>query len=387
MSAESIAEQAAQWLSTQLPAMEEAMAALVNVNSYTENVEGGRKVAALLSELFSFGGLELQTVSSAKFADHVVIRSGGSSKPAIGLIGHLDTVFPPGTFEGYRRDGERARGPGVFDMKGGLVILAFALKALDRVVGLKALPPMRIAIVSDEEVGSPEGQQVIRDAFGGVAIALGLEPGRDKDQIVTRRKGTGGLTVTAYGKAAHAGNQHEQGKNAIWALARFIDAAQRLTHYPNGVTVNVGKISGGTSKNTVPDRCEAQVDLRFNTKADMDALIASLEKAAVAASNEVPGTRLELKLTAARTPMERSDASVALMNEYGACATKSGLLFSEAALVGGGSDASTTSAMGISSIDSLGPRGGGFHTTDEFVELSSFVPKAQALARFIAGRA
>jgi glutamate carboxypeptidase len=382
------ADEATAWLSDKQRAMEEALAPLVDQNSYTENPEGGRKVGAMLRGLFAMEGIEVHVRPSERFADHLVFRSRAqlSNKGAVALVGHLDTVFPPGVFEGYRRDGELARGPGVLDMKGGLVVIAFALKALAATGGLDAVVPIRVVVVGDEEVGSPEGQGVIAAAVSGSACALVFEAGRKADTIITRRKGTGGMTAVAHGRAAHAGNAHKEGANAIWAIARFVDGVQKLTDYDRGVTLNVGRVSGGHSKNTVPDRAEAQLDLRFCTRADGDALVGSVRAAAEEACAGVSGTRIELHGGVARTPLERSDASVQLLAEYAACARAEGLGGDEAPLIGGGSDASTTSGLGIPSIDGLGPRGSGFHTKDELVELATLVPKAQALARFIAQR-
>jgi glutamate carboxypeptidase len=169
-------------------------------------------------------------------------------------------------------------------------------------------------------------------------------------------------------------------------MARFVDAAQGLTDYDRGVTVNVGVFSGGTGKNVVPDRAEAQMDLRFVTREDGERLLADLRAAADRAAASVAGTRIEIHGGPSRPPLERTDASAALRLEYAACARAHGLGDGEAPLVGGGSDASTAGALGIASIDGLGPRGSGFHTREERIELGTLVPKAQALARFLAGR-
>jgi glutamate carboxypeptidase len=381
-------EDAARWLEGKLPQIEEALAPLVEVNSFTEHREGGNRVGALLQELFRIPGVRGETVASARYADHLVFRSDPPAGEAIvgpvALIGHLDTVFPPGKFEGYRQDGALRRGPGVLDMKGGLVVIAFALRALAETGGLAKVAPIRLAIVSDEEVGSPEGGAVIRSAIAGSKAALVFESGRANDAIITRRKGTGAVTAVAHGRAAHAGNAHQEGHNAIWALARFIDRAQQLTDYGRGVTVNVGKISGGQGKNTVPDHAEAAVDLRFCTRTDGEWLVDAFRSAAEEAASSVPGTRIELDGGVAREPLERTEASAQLLEIYGECARASGLQFSESPLVGGGSDASTSSSMGIPSIDGLGPRGKGFHTIDEHIEVDTLVPKAQALARMLA---
>lgn len=378
----------AAWLEDKQRAMEQALEPLVAVNSYTDNPEGGRKVGALLRELFAPSALELEVHRSERYADHLVFRSKSQAenKEAVALVGHLDTVFPPGTFEGYCESGPYAYGPGVLDMKGGLVIIAFAIQAVAATTGLDAVAPLRVVIVSDEEVGSPEGQSVIGAAAGGSSACLVFEAGRVGDAIITRRKGTGAVTARVSGRAAHAGNNHGDGANALWALARFIDRVQGLTRYDEGVTVNVGRAAGGETTNTVPDRAEAQVDLRFTTRASADALIASIRHVADEVALSLPGTRIELEGGVQRLPLERTEASSRLRAEYGECARAHGLGDAEAALVGGGSDASTTSALGIPSIDGLGPRGSGFHTKEERIEVASLVPKAQALARFLAQR-
>lgn len=382
------ADDATKWLGGQAKAMETALAELVSVNSFTENVEGGNAVRKILEELFAIDGFDSARAKSAsgKFADHLLISSRWASTDAspVALIGHYDTVFPPGTFEGYKRDGDLARGPGVLDMKGGLVVVAWALKALVEAGLTMKLPPIRVVIVSDEEVGSPDGQSVIRDAIGDARAALVFEAGRAGDLVITRRKGTGAMTVVAHGKGAHAGNAHKEGVNALWAMAKVVDRVQSLTDYGRGVSVNVGKVTGGTSKNTVPDRAEALVDLRFETRADAEALISSIERIAAECAAAVPGARIELRGGIARLPLERTEASAKLMNEYGMSARAAGLGFGEAALIGGGSDASTSGAMGIASIDGLGPRGIGFHTHDEQIEVVTLLQKAEALARFLA---
>ena len=389
MSLASRAESAARWLDGKQRAMEERIASLVEVNSFTDNAEGGRKVGGMLRDAFAIAGLESRLKPSARYADHLVFASRpGAAAAPVALVGHLDTVFPPGTFEGYRRDGDLARGPGVLDMKGGLVVVAFAVRALAETVGLDAVAPLRIAIVADEEVGSPEGQGIIREGIAGADAALVFEAGRTNppDAIITRRKGTGGITARAFGKAAHAGNNHKEGVNALWAIARFADRLQQLTDYGRGVTVNVGKIVGGQGKNTVPDEAEAAIDIRFCTRTDADALVAAIHRAAEEAAASVPGSRIAIEGGIARLPLERTDASAALMRAYADCARASGLGGDEAPLIGGGSDASTSSAMGIASIDGLGPRGVGFHTKDERIEVATLVPKAQALARYLASR-
>lgn len=362
---------------------------LVVENSHTGNRAGGTRVAERLAEEFSaIPGLTARLVPSEAFAPHLVVSSaaGLATAGGVALVGHHDTVFPPGTFEGFRVDGELVRGPGVLDMKGGLVVVLFALRALAE-EGLLATLPLRLVVVSDEEVGSPEGAGVLGREIAGAACALTFESGRARDAIITQRKGTGNVRLVAHGKAAHAGNQHADGANAIWALARAIDAAQRLTDYARGITVNTGTVSGGQGRNTVPSHAEALLDLRYIARADGEAALARLRELGAEAAAGVPGTSIEVLGGLARPPLERSPANVALYQEYAACARASGLGDGESPLVGGGSDAATTAALGIASIDGLGPRGKGFHTLDEQFELASLAPKTEALVRFLVGRA
>ncbi|MBK9260831.1 MAG: M20 family metallopeptidase [Polyangiaceae bacterium] len=355
---------------------------LVEQNSFTDNREGGAVVGEMLAaELRSIAGISsVRTIPSDRFAPHLVATTNAARSDFVALVGHLDTVFPPGTFEGFRRDGALIRGPGVLDMKGGLVVILEALRALSHVGILPSLP-VRLVIVSDEEVGSPEGRGVIERELAGARAALVFEAGRAQDAIITSRRGTGSGRAVATGRAAHSGNAHAEGANAIRALCRFVEYAEELTDYARGITVNVGIIRGGTSKNTVPDHAEALMDLRYERLVDGEWLIAALEDAARRAA--ISGTSITLGTQLARPPLERTAANVALYQAYAACARAAGLGDGEAPLVGGGSDAATTAAMGIASIDGLGPRGAGFHTHDERVEVATIVPKAQALARFL----
>lgn len=370
--------------------MLEEIERLVLVNSYTDNVEGGNAVGELLAAAIrAIPGMSARPIQSHRYATHWMAMNeaaAASGEGCVALVGHLDTVFPPGTFEGFVREDGVARGPGVLDMKGGLVVALEALRVLAKVGALERIP-VRLAIVSDEEVGSPEGRPILQRELAGAACALAFEAGRKGDAIITARKGTGSVRVVARGKAAHAGNNHRDGANAIWALARFIDKAQRLTDHDRGVTVNVGKVSGGQSKNTVPDLAEAAVDFRYVRITDGHETLAAFGDAARAATEEVPGTTVELHGGVARAPLERTDANVALYREYAAHARAAGLGDGEAPLVGGGSDASSTAEIGIPSIDAMGPRGSGFHTREELIEVASLVPKVEALATFLLGRA
>lgn len=368
------------WLAAQRPAAEALLRALVETGSFTQDRAGVGRVADLVAPELAAAGLSVERLPGDRLGPHLAFRGPAAGAPVF-LVGHLDTVFPPGTFEGFTVEGDVGRGPGCFDMKGGLVVLLLGLQAARR-AGLLDRVAVAGLLVGDEEVGSPDSQPHLRRLAAGARAALCFESGRAGDLIVTRRKGTASVRVTAHGVAAHAGNAHAQGKNAIWALARFVNLAQLLTDHARGVTVSVGTIRGGTSKNTVPDHAECEVDLRFLTTADGTRLEEALAVSAEAAA--VEGTRLEVARLSWRDPLERTEASAALAAAYGACQRAAGLAAGEADLVGGGSDACTTGAMGVPSIDGLGPRGRAFHTRDEAVELGSILPKAEAFVRWLA---
>jgi glutamate carboxypeptidase len=386
------------WLRQQQAPMEALLAELVEISSHTYDQAGVTLTAeryadatAALTGGHLTGGVVPS--KSSKYGAHVVLHNAADdqaadagTRDAVLLVGHHDTVFPKAVFAGFRDDGALLRGPGVLDMKGGLVVITYALAALHQ-ADMLARIPVRVVSVADEEVGSPEGRALVLEAARGSACALVFESGRLGDEIVTRRKGIGNLTVVAHGRAAHAGNAHGEGVNALWAMARFVDRAQQLTDYERGITVNVGKLAGGIGKNTVPDSAEALVDFRFLTARDGEQLLTALREAAETAAQKVTGSRLEVRGGISRQPLERTEASSALMSEYAACAQASGLGHAEAPIVGGGSDANTVATAGVPAIDGLGPRGKAFHTVDEYVERATLVPKAEALARFLAARA
>ena len=358
----------------------------VAVNSYTGNVDGCNRVADLLLDGLALPGLTGARVEGQGTGDHLVWRTpawDGRPEHRLVLIGHHDTVFPPGTFEVWEHDGDRLRGPGVLDMKGGLATIRTALAALAD-LGVLADVPLALVSVADEETGSSDSRTMLEDLARGARAALVFESGRTTDALVTQRKGTGKVAVSVHGKAAHAGNNLADGINAVWALARFVDVAQRQTDWDRGVTVNVGMFSGGTSANTVPERATCHIDFRYVRGVDGLELMAALDRAAQAIAAET-GARFVIEGGIKRAPLERSEASLALMHRYEACALAEGLRGGEAPLQGGGSDANTVSGVGVPAIDALGPRGKGFHTHDEHIEVHTLAQRTRALVRFLCG--
>jgi glutamate carboxypeptidase len=365
----------------------EALALLrrwVEQDSFTGSADDVNAMGALLREAFALPALEVERRPSASFGEHLCFRTRAwDAEPdrRVLLVGHHDTVFPPGTFSGWREDGELAHGPGTLDMKGGIATVHGALSALASVGALDTLP-LAFVSVADEEVGSPDSRPFTAQWARGARAALVFEAGRATDAIITARKGTGSVTARATGKAAHAGNAHADGVNAIWALSRFVDAAQSLTDYDAGITVNVGTISGGTSKNTVPASAECVLDFRVVRARDGARVMSALERLAREVASGL-GARLELEGGVRRPPLERTEASAALAARYGEAARQEGLGGDESPLIGGGSDANDVASLGVPAIDGLGPRGHGFHTHDEHIQIGTLRTRTRALIRFL----
>jgi glutamate carboxypeptidase len=365
-----------------MPELWSLLEAWVGQSSFTADHADCDAMAEALTSAFALPGLTAHRTRGDGAGDHVAFTSAAwGTRPGVVLVGHHDTVFPRGSFVGFRRDDARVYGPGVLDMKGGLAVVRTALAALADCGALAGLP-VAVISVSDEETGSVDGRRPLEELARGAACGLVFEAGRLTDAIVTRRKGTGKLTVTARGKAAHAGNNLADGINAIWALARFIDAAQRMTAADGSVTLNVGKISGGTSANTVPAEAKCEIDVRLVRGSDGDTLLAALDRVARELAAE-SGAQFIIDGGIRRAPLEPLAGTPAIVARYAAAAIAEGLGGAEAPLMGGGSDANTLSAIGIPAIDGLGPRGKGFHTPDEYAEIATFEPRVMALVRFL----
>ncbi len=357
--------------------------ALVRVNSYTGNVAGVNAVGGLLRAALSDLELKLEVTAGSGTGDHLSFSTQAADHAApILLIGHHDTVFPPDTFETFSVDGDLARGPGVLDMKGGLALVVIVLRSLHDAGLLHGLP-LRFLSVGDEEVGSPSSRAMLQASARIARAGLVFEAGRAGDAIITARRGSGHAVVTGHGKAAHAGNALSSGRNAIWALSKFIDQVQTRTDEARGMSVNVGIVSGGSARNTVPDLARCELDLRFGDADGERDLIRALQTDAERAQQAMPGTRVDVEVHVSRKPWMRSADSAALCERYGACQRAAGLQATEAPRMGGGSDANTVAAVGLPAIDGLGPRGSGFHTHDEQISIASLPLKAEALLRFL----
>jgi glutamate carboxypeptidase len=298
--------------------------------------------------------------------------------PRVLLIGHMDTVFDPGTAAERPfaiKDGI-ATGPGVTDMKSGLLAGLYAVKSL---IERGPLPFERLTYVAnpDEEIGSPSSTPHIREIAAESDVCLVLECARANGDIVSSRKGILDAKVTIHGRAAHAGVEPEKGRSAILAAADLVTRLHALNGRWDGVTVNVGVIDGGTRPNVVAERCSIEVDVRAVRRADLEA--AEAEIRSLLNTLSVPDTTAELEPMARWWPMEKLERSGRLVEHAQAIARRLGFEVRDAA-TGGASDANSTAGMGVPSIDGLGPIGGNDHSPAEYLEVESIVPRTALLA-------
>lgn len=352
----------------------------IDCGSYTPDGvnEVGRWVATFLSELGA--DIDLRPDPSGRFGNTVVATfHGARTGPRILLIGHMDTVFDPGTVaeRPFRIDEGIAYGPGVTDMKSGLLAGLYALKAI--ITELDGLPFERLVFIAnpDEEVGSPSSSPHIRELAADVDACLVLECARANGDIVSARKGILDTRLSVRGRAAHAGVEPEKGRSAILEAARLVRDLHALNGRWDGVTVNVGVIRGGTRPNVVAERCDLEVDVRSSTADGLAAAEAAVRE--IAGTTEVADTSVEAHVMVAWQPMEKLARSGRLVDHAQAVARRLGFEINDAA-TGGASDANTTSGMGVPSLDGLGPIGGNDHAPAEYLEVDSILPRTTLLA-------
>jgi glutamate carboxypeptidase len=290
-------------------------------------------------------------------------------------------VFEEGTAADrpFRIDGDQAYGPGVCDMKSGLLVGFFAVELL---LEAGALQGSVVYVCNpDEEVGSPFSKPIIREAAEEADVALVLEPARSGGRVVTARKGVSDLRIRVTGRSAHAGVEPEKGASAVLEAAHKVVALHALNGRWPEVTVNAGEVSGGTRPNVVAERSSIHVDIRAP---DEDTL-QQAERAAllIAETSTVPGTTSTVRLSANHRPMERTEGTARLFEAARAMGAELGIDIGETA-TGGASDANTTSAAGTPTLDGLGPVGGDAHTPVEWLDLGSVVPRVALMAALIA---
>jgi len=369
-------------ITADLPAYLADLERLVNIDcgSYTPSGvdEVGRWVASFLTELGA--AVEVRPDPAGRLGATVVATfSGRPGAPRALLIGHLDTVFDPGTVaeRPFRIDDGIARGPGVTDMKSGLLAGLYALKTI---IGERGgLPFEQLVFVAnpDEEIGSPTSTPHIRELAASADVSLALECARANGDLVSARKGILDLRLVVHGRAAHAGVEPEKGRSAILEAARVVRELHDLNGRWPGVTVNVGLVAGGTRPNVVAERCSLEVDVRATSRDALETAEAEIRR--IAEATEVPDTSVEFEPMARWWPMEKLERSGRLVEHAKSVAIALGFEVADAS-TGGAGDANTTSGMGIPTLDGLGPIGGNDHAPAEYLEVDSIVPRTTLLA-------
>jgi glutamate carboxypeptidase len=315
------------------------------------------------------------------FGNCHLARLHGKGEGRFLMLGHLDTVYPEGVAaqRPLRAEGNKLIGPGVGDMKGGLLVAMYAVRGL-QLAGFDDFNELAIFFGSDEEIGSPTGKKLYLPAVKKADAVLVLEGARANGNIVSARKGTGEYTLRVTGHAAHAGVEPEKGANAILELAHQIIALHNLNGIAPGVTVNAGIISGGTRTNVVPDEALVHVDVRAVNPEGAQRIHEAVMRLAEQA--HVPRTRIEIAGRFGFPPMPKSPAT-ARMAEWAKALARDLEMQIEDVATGGASDANNVAELGIPVLDGLGPVGGLDHSPDEYIERDSILPRTLLLSALL----
>ncbi len=346
---------------------------LVSIESPSHEIEAVTRSAGAVRDVVERRlGRHAELIDSAA-GPHVHTRFGPSSR--VLLVGHHDTVFPLGTLAArpFAIDDGKATGPGVFDMKAGIVLAIHALTMLDDLDGVELL------ITSDEEVGSKASRALIEERALACGAVLVMEPSADGGALKTARKGTGTFEVVVHGRASHAGLEPEKGINSLVAAAQLITRIATFGDPEKGTTVTPTVAAAGTADNVVPALTRVRVDARVvdqDEKERVEHLMSTL-------SSDVPGAGVEVTGGLDRPPMPAS-ASESLFYVAEKAAAAKGLADVSGVAVGGGSDGNFTAALGVPTLDGLGAVGGGAHADHEFVLVDTMVDRARLLAAIVA---
>jgi glutamate carboxypeptidase len=358
------------------PEMTALLRELVEIESPSTDAAGVAALARRLALDLEKLGLIPERLPVAGGGPVLRARSTAAGAPVM-LLGHLDTVWPGGTMAArpIRVEGDRLYGPGSYDMKAGLVVVVFALRALAE---RGPLPPLCVFFTPLEEVGCEPYRELMEAEMRSCAAVLDFEPAWPGGAVKTGRKGSGSFVLRAHGRAAHAGADFARGANAILELARQVVAVSRLTDLERGVTLNVGVVRGGIRPNVVPEQSEAEIDLRYLSLEDGRRTEAALR----ALQPTTPGVTLELDGGLGYPPLERGPHVLRVYEAARRVAQEMGLALDEIS-TGGASEASFAAALGVPTLDGLGADGDGAHAEHEHVLLASLPERAALTARLV----
>lgn len=356
---------------------------VVDIDSGTGDVEGGRKVAALLTARLKAMGAAVESLPAEApgLPENTVATFTGAGKARILIIAHIDTVFGPGTVARwpFKVDGQVVRGPGVGDEKGGVVEAVMALKLLhDR--GFRGYGRLTLLIETSEERGSPGTRALINRLVRENDVELNMEPGDPPDGVTVWRKGSATFHILVKGRAAHAGVAPQDGRNAAVELIHQLKTVEGLPHSGDGITANLTTLKAGSRDNIIPDTAEAGVNVRTRKAGDLETVEATLK--AAAAVTEVPDTTVTVTRDTSFPPLPDNPATNALARRAEDIYAEIGRTLNFSGN-GGASESAMAAAAGTPALDGLGPVGGGFHSDKEFVDLATVTPRLYLLTRLL----
>jgi glutamate carboxypeptidase len=366
-------QQLLSWCEAEQPWLRETVEALVRLESPSHDRDAVNRCGAELADRVQALGGRVSRLPGGERGDHVRAEFDGEAPPVL-VLGHFDTVWDLGEIARMplREEAGRLYGPGIFDMKAGIAVSLLAVRALDTL----GAPRPRIVMLwtTDEEIGSRTSRAAIEHEAAHSRAVLVLEPSLPGGAAKTSRKGCGEFELTVHGVAAHAGLDPGKGASAIHELARQIVALEQLQDLSRGITVNAGVVSGGTRTNVTAAEARALVDVRVQTLADA----LRIEETVRSLQPFNPATRLEITGAIDRPPLERSAAVLRLYDLARDVASSFGRVLEEGA-AGGGSDGNFTAALGVPTLDGLGPQGDGAHARHEHIVLEDLPFRAALL--------
>ena len=365
------------------PAQIQTLEQVVNIDSGTGDVAGGRKVASLLVPRLQALGMNVETVAAEApdLPENIVATLKGSGRGRILIIGHIDTVFGPGTVaqRPFRIDGDRAMGPGVSDEKGGVIEGLYALQILHD-LGFRDFAQVTFLIETSEERGSPGTQALIKRLVAGADVELNLEPGDPPDVLTVWRKGSTTFHIDVKGRAAHAGVAPQDGRNAAVELIHQVQADDVFPKSGEGITANLTLMNAGSRENIIPENASAAINVRVRDKADFDRVEQAFR--ANAQRTQVPDTSVTVSRTPAFPPLASNPGTDALAARSEAIYAGIGRKIGRGGN-GGASESALAYEAGVPALDGLGPVGGGFHSDKEYLDLTTLTPRLYLLAELL----
>ncbi|KGR77606.1 M20 family metallopeptidase [Ureibacillus manganicus] len=354
---------------------------IVNIDSPTVNKEGVNLVGHEIRRKLESENIDYEILENENYGNHIIATIKGKKKGKILLMGHKDTALPDGTAKNrpFKITENHIAGPGVSDMKSGLVTMIQAASSLKNLAA-DEICDIQLLFTPDEELGSPISKSVITELAKDASCVFNLEPGRPDGSIVTARKGSAHLRIDIEGKAAHSGAFIENGISANDELAQKMIHIKKLMNIEDGITINFGKLNGGIGNNVVSPCAYTSIHLAFWKLEDYKKTYKEIE--GIVNTSYIEGTKSKLSGDIGMLPMEKNEGVLKLLEIVKNAANYLDINITEQTTKGA-ADVGFTAALGIPSICGMGPIGGNWHAENEYMELNSLIPRTKLLASSI----